>query len=570
VSCLKKSRPAALQSSADTLGTGAVQLRIITLMRLVLAASALLIILIDPSEPDRLIALTFATLGLYTLYSVALYLLALFWRAHLEPLHRWAHWIDVCWFVALIALSRGTSSIFFFGFFFAILVASFSWGFAEGLKVTIASAVLFTVVGYATAPSGPEFELNRFLLRPIYMCVLGYMMAFWGGREIRLRRRLALLKEMTASANPRFGVDRTTGLLMELLRTFYGANACLSITVPPGMGEQRMRRATSDDPEGAARVKSIPAELAAQLLAPPAEAAILYRGQAPGWLRSSGGYYGYDLRSGTRVIGDQRASRELAATIDAESFVSIPLYFNHSPFGRLYVTAAHPRAFDEADIDFLLQVDAHVTPILDNIRLIDRLALDAADEERRRIARDIHDSVIQPYIGLQMGLAAIRRKQAAGQDAASEVERLYNLTSEGINELRGYVHNLRTGGDSANGLVASVRRFASKLAATTGIDVQIEAADSLPVNDRLAADVFQMVVEGLSNIRRHTQATRATVYLARRPNHLAVCIENERPDGVDATPFTPRSISERARALGGSAHVEHPPGSTAIQIEIPL
>jgi signal transduction histidine kinase len=558
------------QSSRDTVATGAVDLRIISLMRLVLAASALLIIAIDPSEPDRLVTLTYATLSLYVVYSVALYLLAVFPRPRLAPIRQWAHWIDVCWYVVLIALSRGTSSIFFFGFFFAILVASFRWGFAEGLKVTIVSAALFSVVGYATAPSGPEFELNRFLLRPIYMGVLGYMMAFWGGREIRFRRRLALLKDLTALANPRFGVDRTTGLLLERLRAFYDANACLTLTAPPGMDQQRMRRATQADPEGAAHVELMPAELARRLLAPPAEAAIVYPGGSRGWLGAWGGYHGYDLGTRARVSGDPQASADLAATLDGASFVSIPLYYNRGVFGRLYLTAARPRAFDDSDIDFLLQVDAHVTPILDNIRLIDRLALDAAEEERRRIARDLHDSVIQPYIGLQMGLAAIRKKQAAGQDAAPDVERLYNLASEGIGELRGYVRELRAGGDSDIGLVASVRRFAGKLAATTGLDVRVEAADSLRVGERLAAEVFPIVVEGLSNIRRHTQAARATVSLSRDADHLAVRIENEREDNSEPRPFTPGSIAERARALGGSARVEQLQGSTVVEVEIPL
>ena len=67
----------------------------------------------------------------------------------------------------------------------------------------------------------------------------------------------------------------------------------------------------------------------------------------------------------------------------------------------------------------------HVTPVLENIRLVDRLASEAAEYERQRIARDIHDGMIQPYIGLQLGLAAIRQKIERGNnDVGHDVREL--------------------------------------------------------------------------------------------------------------------------------------------------
>ena len=139
--------------------------RMTAAMRFVLASSALLIIYLDPLEPDRLVRVTYASLILYTLYSLLLFILAMRGGNFSDPLGRLAHWIDVGWYLVLIALSSGTSSIFFFFFFFPILVASFRRGFREGLLVTVVSTLLFTIIGYATAPKEPDFELNRFLLR---------------------------------------------------------------------------------------------------------------------------------------------------------------------------------------------------------------------------------------------------------------------------------------------------------------------------------------------------------------------------------------------------------------------
>lgn len=70
-----------------------------------------------------------------------------------------------------------------------------------------------------------------------------------------------------------------------------------------------------------------------------------------------------------------------------------------------------------------MQLIEHVLPVIDNIRLVDRLASAAAEEERRRIARDLHDRIVQPYIGLQLGLAAVRQRLATAGEVTADVDR---------------------------------------------------------------------------------------------------------------------------------------------------
>src|SRR5438876_903877 len=126
-------------------------------MRLVLAATGLLTIYFIPSEPDREVGLTYSALILYTLYSGTVWVLEVRKARVLSALPDWGHWIDVGWFTALITLSSGTNSIFFFGYFFPILVASFRWGFWSGIRVDVVSTGLFTVLGYISAPPEPAF-----------------------------------------------------------------------------------------------------------------------------------------------------------------------------------------------------------------------------------------------------------------------------------------------------------------------------------------------------------------------------------------------------------------------------
>jgi signal transduction histidine kinase len=544
----------------------------LAMMRLVLAASALLIIWISPTQPDRLVIPTYLTLGLYTLYSAVLGILTLR-PDHLPTvISRQAHWLDVAWYVVLISLSSGTSSIFFFGFFFAILTASFQHGFAPGLRVTVISAVLYGVVGFATADHTQEFELNRALLRPVYLLVLGYLIAYWGGHEITAKRQLAFLKEVSTLSNPRFGVDRTIDLLLRRLQSFYAADGGLLVMRDTVAGVHRLYRTTQDATPPAAAAP-LPPEVADMLLELPADQPILYPGHGHPWQRIDRLAGGRLRRSGFRTGAATRERPELgasvAALLEVDSFISVSLRNSGGTASRIYLTA-HRHRFAGSDIHFLHQVAEHVTPFLENIRLVDRLAADAAEHERERIARNIHDSVIQPYIGMQMGLAAVREKLAAGSsDVTADLDRLIALADTGITDLRGFARKLPGTGTSGGSLRPAVQRFTDTFTDATGIAVTLDVPADLQLHDRLAAEVFQIIAEGLSNVRRHTQAAHAAIRLQCRADHLRICIEN---DSVDTPPFfMPRSIAGRATALGGRVSITHPaPDYTAVLVEIPL
>jgi signal transduction histidine kinase len=539
-------------------------------MRFVLASSALLIIYLDPLEPDRLVRVTYASLILYTLYSLLLLILALRGGNFSDPLGRLAHWIDIGWYLVLIALSSGTSSIFFFFFFFPILVAAFRWGFREGLLVTVVSTLLFTIIGYATAPKEPDFELNRFLLRPIYLLALGYMISYWGGFGIKLLRRLALLKEVSLLSNPRFGVDRTLNIVLTRLCDFYDADQCLALIKNTETGQYHLHRGRSKNVPGEPDSDAIGEELAGRLINLPSGYAIVYNGKRPGIFYRSFMWTPGKVK-GESVIGGLEVCEIIATTLDTNSFVSARLSIHNKVIGRAYLTSRR-RRFDGSDADFLSQVFEHVMPSIENVRLVDRLASYAAEEERQRIARDIHDSVIQPYIGLQMGLAAVSNKISAGDKGVStDIARLIEMTDGGIADLRRYVRGLKETGEPEVSILTSVRRFAGNYAEATGIDVRVEADQKIQINDRLAAEIFQMIAEGLSNIRRHTHARQAVVKLACSDDELLLRIENDNSDEAAANSFLPRSIKDRADALGGLMRVEQrESGYTSVVIQIPL
>ena len=563
-----------LDLKPDPLSEQWLDLRLVAATRLMLAASALLVFLLDPAEARNVVFYTYLALGLYTLYSAILVFLSIR-RADLVPV-RYMHWLDMVWFLFLTALSSGTNSIFFNFFFFAILVASFGWGYLSGLRLTLVSAFLFTVVGFFITPVAVKADLNRFLLRPIELLILGFMISRWGGFKINLRNRLQLLKDITDLSNARFGIHRTITSILERLRTFYDADACLLLIQARDTegGAYQMYRVRRGAHATGASPPEMSAEAASLFLLPSSEHVVLHKKDGQGQTTL------FDINEREFSVGDSTVFDRVASALEATTYLSTPVHNHAEAIGRLYVVGGTER-YDNSSIDFVLQLMDHVTPLIQNVRLVDSLASYAAEEERRRIARDIHDSVIQPYVGLQLGIAALAQKLHGGNtDVISNVEELLELTNQELVELRRYVWGLRAGEERRDVLLPAIERFATRFTSVTGIKVAVNYQGKVEVNDRLAAELFQMVTEGLSNVRRHALCDEASVDLASHEGKIYLRIKNRRP-GLNGHPgadnhedpnlFTPRSISERAALLGGETIVsvdDH--NYTVVTIAIPL
>jgi hypothetical protein len=135
-------------------------------------------------------------------------------------------WADLAWYTILISLTDGVNSPFFFFYLFAIIVASSRVGYQFGLFVTAVSASVCLAMLVLAPPEG-HADTARFAMRPLTVVGLGYILSYWGGAEIALRRKMALLNELSLVANPRFGVDWTIELILRRLLGFWNASYCL-------------------------------------------------------------------------------------------------------------------------------------------------------------------------------------------------------------------------------------------------------------------------------------------------------------------------------------------------------
>jgi signal transduction histidine kinase len=526
---------------------------------------------IPPSEHGRWVALTYPSLVLYCAYSVivALNSYRLGWPAP----RRAFHWIDVLFYGYLVGLTAGANSVFFYFFFFAIMIASFSWGFREGMAVTLASVALFVTIGFTFAPAGNAFGLNRTLIRPVYLFVFGCLIAYWGGYESLLRRRLKLLQEINNLWNPRFGVDHAIGSNLERLLEFYGASSCILVlrwaNTPPGC---TMYRASAGKPGQSMRPSSIVEGAAAALLRLPDTLAAFYHDPAASWRNRFRGHRARDLAGRAQsnaFLGDLTA---LANLLDAQAFITVPYAQRDGTAGRLYVISARG-GFTQSDIDFLVQVSNTMATVVENMYLMEELISKASEHERLKISRDLHDTTIQPYVGLKLALDALQREAGTGNPLSPRIAELIDMAGMTIRDLRDYAATLKEKTSMPGDfLVAAVNKQAERMQRFYGIDVEVRCEISPQLSGRIAAEAFQIIFEALSNVLRHSAGKSAFVHMLCEDSRLLLKIGNDVADGgPDIGEFTPRSIDERTRALGGELFVERrADGYTVVHVTIPM
>jgi signal transduction histidine kinase len=534
-------------------------------MRLLLALSALLTLSIAPGDlggnASSTGLLTWAIFIAYLAHSVTLLVAA---RYHRNPFWhgKLVYWLDLGWYGLMVFCSGGSNSFFFPFFFFVILTASFQWGFDEGARITLGSALMLALTTWMADQSTNQANL---LLRTTFLLALGYMISYWGGLGLTQRRRLNLLRRVSQLSNPRFGVDQTIGSMLLQTGRFYHASNCLLLMRTGADDLWKLHSASADKVTLSHLSDAAAAPLLAFLPRSLVQFARPLHARLPRTIEArqrEAGQTQWQALPAEQLV-------HLVDLLDAASFVSVPLPLRKGE-GRLYVVSGADR-LTRGDAAFLYQLATQFFPVIENIMLLDRLASDAAFRERQKIARDLHDSTIQPYIGLRHGIAAIRQTMQTEHPSAIELDKLLDMTSQVITDMRAFAKTVREGvARQETELLVALNRQATQVKEFYGLAITIKAAEGFHLSDRLAAEVFQIVNEGMSNIRKHTRARSGLIHLSNVDDQLHIRIENETPEGP-AAPFLPGSLAERTAALGGTIEISRTTqGVTAVHIAIPV
>ena len=559
-------------SARDKDNNDCIDLLIQVWIRFIIAFCSLLVFFVDHSEAVHVAPFVDKLLISYCLYSACLLFFYDMQKMCKQVSIYSMHWIDTVFFIILIALTSGSKSLFFPFLFFPIMVASFSWGAAEGIKVVVATVVLYGIVILGLFLMHAPFELDETLMRPIYLIVFGCMIAYWGGARANLNRRLQLLKIIGTNWSPRFGIDHAIRTNLERLIDFFGACRCILVLErQEGMPKYVMHTADCRKPDMPESPKTIELETAKELLRLPRTVALSFENPSEKSLRSFNKSVSYDLNTLESTGRYTRESEVLSSLFDDESFISVPYKQQGVASGRLYLIATN-REFSRSDVLFTKQVADVISSVIDNMELIENLIAEASGKERLRISLDVHDTTIQPYIGLTLALDALAIEFNSDKLLVARINEIIKMANMTILDLRSYKDTLRERslmrGDV---LLSSIHNQADRLHRFYGIQVNVSGSVTPNLSGHLAEAAFQIVKEGLSNVLRHTNAKQGLITLRNTEEYLFLEISNETDPDVPVPQFVPKSILERVQILNGEMVVENDADCyTVIRIKIPF
>jgi signal transduction histidine kinase len=268
------------------------------------------------------------------------------------------------------------------------------------------------------------------------------------------------------------------------------------------------------------------------------------------------------------------------------SLLGVPILFKGRPLGDLYLTdkiGAHE--FSEEDQELLMLLASHAAVAIENARLYedarlsrDRLqawnqelesvvaertheierysremttrVLEAQEEERKRIARELHDETAQSLSTLLITMDVMEQRLPQDPELQGGLQRLRDLTRRTLDEIRALSHDLRPTILDDVGLVAALQWYADEVCKTFGVPVDVRA-DSLPeggLNPDIEIALFRIAQEALTNSARHATCDCCRVTLA-FPDHAALLVVEDNGRGYDPENANETQPERRTRTI---------------------
>jgi len=281
-----------------------------------------------------------------------------------------------------------------------------------------------------------------------------------------------------------------------------------------------------------------------------------------------------------RLAGEAtRLRRALAREVGATSGLLVPLRYRQDTVG---VLAAFDRMDDTSEFaageERLLEAFAAsaATAVVTAQRVAASTLtrrVEAAEHERARWARELHDESLQDLAGLKILLASGRRRE--GDDLVAVVDEAITRLSRSIEGLRGLIADLRPAALDQLGVGAALEGLAERTQSSAGLDVELQVdIDESRLSPDAASTIYRLVQESLTNVAKHAGAGRVAVTVQMGPGGVDIEV---RDDGVGFDPASPASgfglvgMRERAELAHGSLDVEAGEGvGTVVRAHIPV
>ena len=261
------------------------------------------------------------------------------------------------------------------------------------------------------------------------------------------------------------------------------------------------------------------------------------------------------------------------------SFLGVPIVVKGVTLGLLYLTnklAADEFAHEDGRLVETFALHAGIA--MENARLHERLQRLAVVDERERISSDLHDGIIQNMYAVSLALEDVPDLMEDDRaEAAARVERAIDSIHLAIQDIRNFIFGLRPGLLEGTTLVVGLAAIADEYRHNTIIDLELRLAEDIAEPPaEMTGNLLAIVGEALSNVNRHSRASRAEVGLASRHGSSWELSIEDNGVGFDAATVTRighqgmTNIRERVARMGGTLTIDSQPGGgTRVLVRVP-
>jgi signal transduction histidine kinase len=282
---------------------------------------------------------------------------------------------------------------------------------------------------------------------------------------------------------------------------------------------------------------------------------------------------------GARTYPSSSLPDGLRTTFEGAAWLAaLPLQSADATEGWLIATTRVRPSSILHEVRLLDAVGGQIALGIRNVRLTGRVAELAAESERIRIAREIHDGIAQMVYMLSLSLeTAVDRVGSNPEEQRQRLKDLTALAKNALWEVRQYIFDLRPLLSGDEGLTGAVQGQVKEFQAVSELPVELEISGEvarLPVET--SAALYRIVQEGLGNIFRHAHASKVRLAMEFTDHRLTLAIED---DGIGIAEGEPGArtgygmgnLRDRVDDLGGTVEMVTSPGKgTRIEVRVPI
>lgn len=386
-------------------------------------------------------------------------------------------------------------SPFVFSLLPAIVVAGFARGFAFALRIAVASSLAVAIPDVVRLGGQPRIGGQWATEFVLVALVAGYARRISGeadrqqslaldrlGRLADANALLFSLHRVTQSLPASLDIDEALDSTMSRLRDLFDFSAAAIL-----LWEEADRTWTVARREGT----RLPPRMDSAQLPRPLTRALSER----------------------RVVNERNLLAEGGPGLAPQMYsgIYIVLLARGSVIGLVSLEKDAPFHYTDRDAELLAGFSEPAALAIDNARWFGRLRTVGAEEERTRIARDLHDRIGQSLAYLAFELDRIVKTESRGDLVGPSLDQLRGDLRDLIREVRDTLYDLRTDVTERQDMAAVLELYAARVADRTGLDIAVLTRDARRLPLLQERELFRIAQEALANIEKHAAATRVTI-----------------------------------------------------------